>query len=543
MYKHASLIIPFIGSNRNKLISFLSLSLFLTGASVSVPMITRRLINAGIAEGSASAIVWSAVGLGVIGIANQLISLLSQSLEITISQGIVQKIREKLAEDISWLSNNVHREDKDSGYMISRVQSDAQNVGNFVRSIATLGNQFLMLIASIVLTWILLKGAVLVLLPTVILTFLIGMFAYRAIHRKSMVTMESGAIVFGSVGELVDGRETLASQGGIRKVTSNVIQRQSDHIGSMKRLLFTQTRLRTVTGIIRIAGLAVLLAWSGFRVAWGEITFGDWYAINLYAGLVLGAAVSIASTLQGLGQTKAAAERIKEITSLADKEKERFENSEVKESDGSVVVKNLRFSYADNPPVISNLDLAIDPGTLALISGPSGAGKTTLCKLLSGQLDPDVGEILVGGKPPISVGHASEIGTVAVLPQEVFIFNSSIRDNIRLGFDEASEEEIEKAASLAGIHDEIMNMESGYDTVPGPRGNKLSLGQKRRIALARSLLSNPELIILDEPFASLDKDNVLKLAETLRDCTKRCTVIVVSHGWEDELQADVSLSI
>ena len=525
--------------NYKIILSFLSLSIVLTGASVSIPMITRRLINAGIAEGSASAIVWSAVGLGMIGIANQLISLLSQSLEITISQGIVKRLREKLAEDISWLSNGVHG-DKDSGYMISRVQSDAQNIGSLIRSIATLGNQFLMLIASVVMTWILLKGAVLVLLPTVILTFMIGMFAYRAIHRRSMVTMESGAIVFGSVGELVDGRETLASQGGSRKVTSKVIQRQSDHIGSVKRLLFTQTRLRTVTGIIRTAGLAVLLAWSGFRVAWGEITFGDWFAINLYAGLLLGAAVSIASTLQGLGQTKAAAERIQEITSLAEKEKERFENREVMKSDGSVVVKNLTFSYADNPPVIRNFDISIDPGTLAMISGPSGAGKTTLCKLLSGQLEPDEGHILVGGKSPLPVGHASGNGTVAVLPQEVFIFNASIRDNIGLGCDDASEEENKKAAVLAGIHDEIISMESGYDTIPGPRGNRLSLGQKRRIALARSLLSNPELIILDEPFASLDRDNVLKLAETLRDCTKRCTVIVVSHGWENELKADVS---
>ena len=248
MYKHADLIVSLIGSNRNKIYSFLSLSLVLTGASVSVPMITRRLINTGIAEGSSS------------------------------------------------------------------------------------------------------------------------------------------AIVFGTVGELVDGRETLTSQGGIRKVTSNVIQKQSDHIGSMKRLLFTQTRLRTVTGIIRTTGLAVL-------------------------------------------------------------------------------------------------------------------------------------------------------------PQEVFIFNASIRDNIGLGCEEATLEEIEKASALAGIHDEIMKMESGFDTVPGPKGKRLSLGQKRRIALARSILSNPELIILDEPFASLDRDNVLKLAETLRDCTTHCTVIVVSHGWEDELKADMSLSI
>lgn len=542
IYKQACFLISFVGKSCNRIMYFLSLSLVLTGASVAVPMLTRRLINAGISEGSASAIVWSAVGLGVIGISHQLISLLSQSLEIGISQDIVKRLRERLAEDISWLSNDVHS-NKDSGYMISRVQSDAQNIGSMIRSMATLGNQILMLGASVVLTWILLKGAVLVLIPTVILTFLVGMFAYRVIHKKSMVTMESGAVAFGSVGELVDGKETLASQGGSRRITAEVIKKQSDNISKVKRLLLTQTRLRTITGIIRTAGLAVLLAWSGFRVAWGEITFGDWYAINLYAGMVLGAAISIASTLQGLGQTKAASDRVQEIMSLAEKEKKRFRDNTPGHAGGNVSVRNLTFSYPDNPPVISKLDISITSGTLALISGPSGAGKTTLCKLLSGQLDPDEGEILVGGKLPLPAGHASESGTVAVLPQEVFIFNASIRENIRLGYDVASDRDIEEAAARAGIHDEIMKMEDGYDTVSGPRGNRLSLGQKRRIALARSLLANPELIILDEPFASLDRDNVLKLSETLRECTEHCTVIVVSHGWEEELKPDVSFPI
>ncbi|NOQ21940.1 MAG: ATP-binding cassette domain-containing protein [Candidatus Aegiribacteria sp.] len=537
-----SFLLSFFRSSRKRIVSFFSLSLVLTGVSVVVPMLTRRLINIGISEGSASAIVWSTVGLGVIGISHQLISLLSQSLEIGISQDVVKRLRERLAEDISWLSSDVHS-DKDSGYMISRVQSDAQSIGSLIRSLATLGNQILMLGASIVLTWILLKSAVLVLLPTVIMVFLVGMYAYRVIHKRSMVTMESGAVAFGSVGELVEGRETLAAQGGSKRITAEVIKKQADNISKVKHLILTQTRLRTVTGIIRTVGLTVFLAWSGFRVAWGVITFGDWYAINLYAGMVLGAVISIASTFQGLGQTKAAADRVQEIMLLAEKEKERFGDNNAGYAGGIISVRNLTFSYEDNPPVISQLNLSITSGTLALISGPSGAGKTTLCKLLSGQLEPDEGEVLVGGKPPLSVGHASECGTVAVLPQEVFIFNASIRDNIRLGYDGASHKDIEEAAVRAGIHDEIMKMENGFDTVTGPRGNKLSLGQKRRIALARSLLADPELIILDEPFASLDRENVLKLSKSLRECTERCTVIVVSHGWEEELKADVRFSI
>lgn len=192
----------------------------------------------------------------------------------------MQRLRKKLAKDIWWLSRKEHS-DRDSGYMISRVQSDAQNIGSLVKSIATLGKQFLLLVASIVLTWILLKSAVFVLIPKIILTFIMGIYSNRAIHSRSIIMMENKAIDFGSVGKLVEGRETLASQGGSRKATTNVIHKQTDHIGSMKRLLFTQTSLSTITGIIGTAGLAVLLGWSGFLVAWREITFGDWYALNL----------------------------------------------------------------------------------------------------------------------------------------------------------------------------------------------------------------------------------------------------------------------
>ncbi|NOQ22673.1 MAG: hypothetical protein GQ565_08495 [Candidatus Aegiribacteria sp.] len=115
-------------------------------------------------------------------------------------------------------------------------------------------------------------------LPIIILVFLVGMFAYRVIHKRSKVTMESSAVAFGSVGELVDGKETLASQGGSKRITAEVIKMQADNINKVKHLILTQTRLQTVTGTIKTAGLAVLLAWSGFRVAWGVITFGDWYA-------------------------------------------------------------------------------------------------------------------------------------------------------------------------------------------------------------------------------------------------------------------------
>jgi ATP-binding cassette, subfamily B, bacterial len=282
-----------------KLVLFFSFSFMLTIASVLIPLITRNLINSGINNNSSSAIVWSAVGLGLIGIANLSLKLIVQSVEISISQGVVLQLRKRLSQALSWLSTNT----KDSGYLMSRIQNDARNIGGFVRSIATLSNQSILLLASGILTWILLSSAIWILIPTVLLTFSIGLYAYRSLHKRSIVTMENGAIALGSVGELVEGKETLTAQGGTRIITQSVIKMQEKHVNSIKQVLFTQTRLTSITGVVRTIGLAVLLGWSGLRVAWGEITFGDWYALNLYAGLILGAAVSIANAMQNLGQT------------------------------------------------------------------------------------------------------------------------------------------------------------------------------------------------------------------------------------------------
>ena len=185
----------------------------------------------------------------------------------------------------------------------------------------------------------------------------------------------------------------------------------------------------------------------------------------------------------------------------------------------------------------------LPPNKLALITGPSGVGKTTLCNIISGHLKPNTGEIRIGNSSPIPIGHASEKGNVAVLPQEVFLFNATIRENIRLGRSDATDEEIIGAATLAGIHADILLMNNGYDTIAGPKGKRLSLGQKRRIALARTMLSNPSLIILDEPFASLDSENVRQLSKTIMNCKHYCCVIVISHGWDEYIAYDLSINL
>ncbi|MCK5787234.1 MAG: ABC transporter ATP-binding protein [Candidatus Sabulitectum sp.] len=535
-------IFPFLEFRRKKVGVFLAISVILSGVSVVTPMITRQLINMGISQGSSSAIIWSVVGLSVLGITRQLMVLNSQTLEIGISQNIIESLRKRLAEDISWLTN-LHQIDDDSGYLISRVQSDAQSIGTLIKSLSTLGNQLLVLLSSVILMHTILSSSILVVFPIVILISVVGFLAYNRIHKLSLNMMESNAKAFGSIGELIEGKDTLILQGGGKEVTSEVIRKQSNHIMNVKRLLLTNTRIGVITGTIRTLAVSVMLAWSGFRVVSGSITFGDWYAVNLYAGLVLGASVSASLLFRELGQTSAAISRVMELLMLAEKEREIFSQRKSSPSIGGVDVRNITFSYENGQEIFSDLSFFLPPNKLALITGPSGVGKTTLCNIISGHLKPNTGEIRIGNSSPIPIGHASEKGNVAVLPQEVFLFNATILENIRLGRSDATDEEIVGAATLAGIHSDILLMNNGYNTIAGPKGKRLSLGQKRRIALARTMLSNPSLIILDEPFASLDTKNVQQLSKTILNCKHYCCVIVISHGWDEYIASDICIDL
>jgi len=210
----------------------------------------------------------------------------------------------------------------------------------------------------------------------------------------------------------------------------------------------------------------------------------------------------------------------------------------LKDVKGRIEFENVSFSYNDHTRVLKDLSLTIDAGkTLALV-GPSGGGKTTLCHLIPRFYEADSGRIAIDGRDIKGVTVLSLRRNIGIVSQDVFLFAGSVRENIRYGRIDATEEEIIEAAKKAEIHDTIMEMENGYDTQVGERGVRLSGGQKQRISIARIFLKNPPILILDEATSALDTVTEARIQQSFEELAKGRTTLVIAHRLSTVKNAD-----
>jgi ATP-binding cassette subfamily B protein len=207
-------------------------------------------------------------------------------------------------------------------------------------------------------------------------------------------------------------------------------------------------------------------------------------------------------------------------------------------ADGHVQFEHVRFGYEDGREILQGLDLDIPAGTSCAIVGPSGAGKSTIARLLYRFYDPTAGRILIDGQDVAGVTHSSLRGAIGIVPQDTVLLNDTIGYNIGYGRNRASQEEIERAAAGAAIDRFIQVLPDRYDSMVGERGLKLSGGEKQRVAIARTLLKNPPLLVLDEATSALDSRTEQAIQETLDRIAETRTTIMIAHRLSTIVDAD-----
>lgn len=284
-----------------------------------------------------------------------------------------------------------------------------------------------------------------------------------------------------------------------------------------------------------ILNYVVLIA-GGIYTFNGNITVGDFTAYLLYIKVFMDPIKKLINFMEQFQSGMTGFQRYVEILS-EDREKEKKNAIELKNVKGKITFKDTYFSYEDNQ-ILNGLSIDIEAGkTLALV-GPSGGGKTTFCNLIPRFYDIDKGDILIDDKSIYDVTLSSLRENIGIVQQDVFLFTGTIKDNIRYGNMEASDEEVYEAARKANMHDFIMNLEDGYDTYIGERGVKLSGGQKQRISIARVFLKNPPILILDEATSALDNTTEYYIKKSLDELAKGRTTIVVAHRLSTIRNAD-----
>ncbi len=281
----------------------------------------------------------------------------------------------------------------------------------------------------------------------------------------------------------------------------------------------------------------IVLISGGFFLYAGKINFGDYSAFIVSVGLFLTPVTTLMGFMEQFQNGVSGFERFCEIMDV-EPEADSEDAQALTDCKGHIEFRNVSFGYSEDKDVITDFSIDIPAGRRLALVGPSGGGKTTICHLIPHFYDVKRGEIFVDGKEIHSLTLSSLRDAIGIVQQDVYLFNSSIKDNIAYGKPGATEEEIIDAAKRANIHEYIMSLKDGYDTEIGERGVKLSGGQKQRISIARVFLKNPPILILDEATSALDNTTEILIQSALEELCKGRTTIIVAHRLSTIKNAD-----
>ncbi|MBM4459811.1 MAG: ATP-binding cassette domain-containing protein [Chloroflexi bacterium] len=429
-----------------------------------------------------------------------------------------------------------------TGDLLSRLGNDVAAIQEAVTgTLLSLLSQLILFVGGVVIILLMAWRLTLLMLAVVPLAML-GMILLGRMIRKISREAQDALAALAALAE-----EALA---GVRIVKSFArepyeTQRYSDGLERLFAIALRRVRARAILGpligLLAFSAIAVVLWFGSREVIAGRLTTGQLVSFLLYTMMIaspLGAFTALYSQLQ---QALGASERVFELLDTPPEMRDASDAVALPPITGQVRFEEVSFDYGDSDQtreVLQRVSLEVEPGQVAALVGPSGAGKTTLVNLIPRFYDPTQGRILVDGYDIRRVQMRSLREQIGIVPQETALFSGSVQDNIVYGKLDATQEEIEAAARAANAHDFILALPEGYATPVGERGVKLSGGQRQRIAIARALLKNPRILILDEATSSLDSESELAVQEALERLMRDRTTFVIAHRLSTIINAD-----
>src|SRR5205814_7462070 len=291
--------------------------------------------------------------------------------------------------------------------------------------------------------------------------------------------------------------------------------------------------------LLSSVALAVVLGYGGHLYFGGRVSIGTLFAFMLYVQNFFDPVQQLSQLYNTFLSATAALDKIMGVLDEAPEIVDRAGAEPLEQIDGRVAFEDVRFAYGRGDEVLHGIDLDVPPGTTVALVGHTGAGKSTIAKLLARFYDPTAGRITIDGVDLRDVEQASLRRQLGVVPQEGFLFAGTVAENIAFGRPDATLDEIVQAAQTVGAHDFVVRLEGGYDTEVQERGSRLSLGQRQLVAFARALLADPRILILDEATSSVDIGTERKIEAALRLLLADRTAFIIAHRLSTIRDADL----
>jgi ABC-type multidrug transport system fused ATPase/permease subunit len=426
-----------------------------------------------------------------------------------------------------------------SGILISRVMADAEGIRNLVGTgiINLIGGIVTAIIAAGVLFWL---NVPMTLIAVVVLLSFGGAMAY-AFKWLRPIFRERGKIHAEVTGRLSEGL------GGIRVVKTYIAEPREEAVfaAGVERLF--RNIASTITGtssvsaaatvVVGLLGVTIMIL-GGRAIEAGTMTIGDLVMYVFFVGMMAAPLVRIAGIGTQITEAFAGLDRIRELFGVPREDADAASREPVGELVGEVTVEDVEFEYEADKPVLRGVSFHAPAGTTTALVGPSGSGKSTLIGLIMAFHHPSHGRVVVDGRDLSRVDLTAYRAHLGVVPQDNFLFDGTIRENIAYGKPDATEEAILSAARVAHCLEFVERFEDGLDTVIGERGVKLSGGQRQRVAIARAVLANPRILILDEATSSLDSDSEALIRDGIHQLRQGRTTFVIAHRLSTIRSAD-----
>jgi ATP-binding cassette, subfamily B, bacterial len=432
--------------------------------------------------------------------------------------------------------------DMKTGGILSRLTGDVETTTGLLQMaiISPTVSVIRLLIAMgvlLTLNWRLALLAMIVMPSTMLMSFTFSR-RIRPIYRRVRKDVEE---IDGRVGETFSGIRVVRAFGReLRELLEYMRGRHS----VLRKELFAQRRELVLWGAWGLleSGVSVVIIWyGGYLYIVGRASIGDIMAFQWYLFLLLGPVWNIVNSFSELQRSLAAMERVFEVLGMEDDKPDRPEAVDAPAVVERIEFQHVEFEYRENRPVVRDFDVVVPGGSVIALVGRSGAGKTTVTDLVARFHDPTRGRILVNGVDIRDFRLRSYRDLLALVQQDVFLFDGSARDNIAYGRRDATDAEIEDAARRANAHEFIEKLPEGYQTFVGERGVKLSGGQQQRLAIARAILASPQILILDEATSNLDTESEQLIQASMATLLAGRTTFVIAHRLSTIRRADLIL--